>query len=167
MTTEWVSAVASTVGTLVAAIGLFVIVRTLQHSQKQNENSIYQLITSRMASITETFLEYPELRPYFYGSQNLQKPSSSDQLMHCRVQAMCEMLFDHAEVVLTQPSIMGDLGRSYEGYFRDLVTHSPALKNYWRKRRNWYIHDLQKIFDPIVGLEGVETDPEQSFKGPS
>jgi predicted permease len=60
MTTEWVSAVASTGGTLVAAIGLFLIVRTLQHSQKQNKNSIYQLVTSRMASITETFLEYPE-----------------------------------------------------------------------------------------------------------
>jgi len=60
------------------------------------------------------------------------------------------MLFDHAEVVLARPNVMGALGESYEAYFCDLVSHSPALQERWRTRRNWYVALLQQIFDEVV-----------------
>lgn len=159
MTAEWTSAVASMVGAFTAAIGLYAIWRTLRHAEKQNENSIYQLVTSRMASITQTFLELPELRPYFYDGRDPADLSSTDPLLHARVQAMCEMLFDHAEVVLARPQVMGSLGESYRAYFCDLVSHSLALQDYWRKRRHWYIASLQEIFDGVVNRAVTTMDP--------
>jgi hypothetical protein len=60
------------------------------------------------------------------------------------------MLFDHAEVVLARPNVMGALGESYGAYFCDLVSHSPALQERWRTRRNWYVALLQQIFDEVV-----------------
>jgi hypothetical protein len=154
MTADWIGAMASLIGAVAAGVGLFAIWRTLRHAQEQNENSIYQLVTNRMASITEKFLEHPEIRPYFYEDSRLDEEHPSFAVVNAKIKVMCEMLFDHAEVVLARPNVMGALGESYQAYFCDLVSHSPALQEYWRTRRNWYVAPLQQIFDEVV-ITGV------------
>jgi hypothetical protein len=103
-----------------------------------------------MSAISRAFLDLPELRPYFYDSEDASDLRGKNLILHLRVEAMCEMLFDHAEVVLEQPKTMGPLGESYEQYFCDLVRSSPALRTYWQKRRQWYVPRLQTFFDEVV-----------------
>lgn len=155
ITAEWLGAISSVVAALAAAIGLFAIWRTLRNAEEQSKNSIYQLVTTRMSSINEKFLEYPELRPYFYADQALSGGSDpTSTATGARVNSMCELLFDHAEVVLGRPHIMGTLGESYQAYFCDLIEHSPAMRDYWRIRRQWYVAPLRQIFDAAVARSG-------------
>jgi hypothetical protein len=161
VTREWVSAVASVVTALASAMGLFAIWRTLRNNEEQSKNSVYQLVTSRMSAISRTFLELPELRPYFYEGKDASNLTAADPVLNSRLLAMCEMLFDHAEVVLAPPRMMGSLGESYERYFCDLVCSSPVLRTYWRARREWYVPALQTLVDEVVdhrrGRESMPT----------
>ena len=144
------SAIASALAVLFSAFGLLAIWRTLRHQQEQNRNSIYQMVTSRMSGISQIFLQLPELRPYFYDGRDNADLATTDPTLDARVQSMCEMLFDHAEVVLERPRVMGALGDSYERYFCDLVTRSPAMREYWRERRDWYVPAIQALFDGVL-----------------
>jgi hypothetical protein len=162
VTPEWVSTIALVVTALASAIGLFAIWRTLRVNEEQTKYSVYQLVTSRMSTISRTFLDLPELRPYFYAGKDASDLPAVNPNLDSRVRAMCEMLVDHAEVILERPDVMGELGESYERYFCDLLRSSPALRSYWQERRNWYIPKLQKLFDDTV--KEMDTCPDSTVE---
>ena len=149
MSPDWANAVASVVAAMASAIGLFAIWRTLRTSEAQSKNSVYQLVTTRMSAISRSFLDMPELRPYFYDCEDDSNLKEKPEL-YSRVNIMCEMLFDHIEMIVEQPKVMGLVGESYERYFDDLLHSSPALQNYWQKNRSWYVPRLQRFVDEVL-----------------
>jgi hypothetical protein len=102
---------------------------------------------STINQVTCIYLQYPELRPYFIDGA----AEPSDEPIRTRVSVLAELIVDQMSLVIQSEVLFSEEYRkAWRAYFRDMATSSPAIREYWRERRNWYEPAMQAILDPFV-----------------
>jgi hypothetical protein len=100
---------------------------------------------SSTLTLDRLFVEYPDLRPYFYDGVDIDAKDPSFR----RVQALAEMHLDvfdyklkHAETFAAyQP-----FREAEERWIRDMFRSSPILRRYCELRKGWYSQKLRDLF---------------------
>lgn len=126
-----------TIATGVATIAIFVSVWLVRKQVKQQaEDSRAELITamtSLMISVSRVFIEYPEMREYFYGGKT---PSEDDRQRAEAIAVTIADAMDHVAAFLDP--MPAPTQRAWKAYFRDMFDKSPMLRDYLREHVEWY-----------------------------
>jgi hypothetical protein len=101
--------------------------------------AITDLLTSAHLEIGRALIEYPRLRPLFYGdeaSEDLEPLTYEDEL---RARTIAENLLDTFDLSF-EASREADVAwvDPYRIYFDDMMRRSPFIVNYLRTRSSWY-----------------------------
>jgi hypothetical protein len=100
---------------------------------------------SLLQTVLVQFVQYPELRPYFYDSKPL--PVNEPELS--RVKAMADLFADalyaglHARLLLAGDGV----NQAWCNYASDLLSTSPALRDLWTEHPDWWPQDLAEMLD--------------------
>ncbi len=110
---------------------------------KATNASVYSNIPIMMIGIDRFFVDYPELKLYFYN--NVAVPKGHPD--YGQAYTAAEMLVDFMDGVIVNERYMEDYPwEAWESYFRDLYRSSPILREYWEERSYWYadtrLHDI-------------------------
>lgn len=151
-------------------------VRAHEKAVKQNAVTAIYSLSNETSKI---FVQYPEVRGYFYREDRGKKGMSDDELRRAfdaedpikraRIRACCEMLADFMQQALEQHDLLsGDDWNTWWNYFMDAWDESPILRDYFNDRTYWYIVDealrpLDATGKPITDhtLEGTR-DKQQT-----
>lgn len=112
--------------------------------------------------ISQAFLDFPELRPYFYEG----KACPATDVNYHRVMVVCEMHLDFFDS-FTDDYVykLPDMARGaksrilWDNYFRDTFATSPALRQYARNQQDWYSMDFTQYFGPEDEAELAAPSP--------
>lgn len=122
-----------------------VIVTQTQYTLESVERNVFGVVTNQNLAEDAIFVRNPELRPYFYGGQDITK---ADPLYN-KVQATAEFLLDYFESLTTQlrkyPLVWRHEKESWEKNIIDMLCWSPVLCRYIDRHRGWYDDDLQEL----------------------
>jgi hypothetical protein len=108
----------------------------------------YGTIAAHTLEIDRLFIERPYLRPYFYGGKDLSK---ADKETYHRVMAMAEFQLDAFDAIMTQRDYLPDDKdkqedlQTWQRYFEDSFTKSPALCERISWNPDWYMTSLVNI----------------------
>jgi hypothetical protein len=109
-----------------------------QIAGSQAKSEIYETVDR----ILYGFLDYPELRKYFYEGADLPEPSPGDDSdVRGRVLTFAELFADVIERGLdTYRSIdpAADFQSPMEEYAKDLISTAPALRYWVREHPGWW-----------------------------
>jgi hypothetical protein len=112
-----------------------------------NRGLLAYQVESEMMQITCTFLQYPELHPYFVDGAAVPQ----DEPIRTRIHVLAEMIVDHMSLVVQNEVLFSEeYSNAWHTYFRDMATSSPAIREYWRERRSWYDPVMKNIMDDAV-----------------
>ncbi|ADP81085.1 hypothetical protein [Pseudofrankia inefficax] len=99
------------------------------------DRTAHQTLSELALRLSEAFLEYPELRPYFYDRKEL----SSDDASANRVLAMAEMMLDACEWVLQGRYKLSKYDRAgWESYARHMLENSPVMRANLAEHSDWH-----------------------------
>lgn len=128
---------ATTAVALAVTVGGFVVVYfQLRNANEALSGGVNASVSTWTFEIDKAFLEHPELRPYFYGGQDI---APDDPNFH-KAEAMAEFLLDSFDSI---ESFKGDIpaGIPHEGWVNwiyDCYGNSPLLRRYAAKQSRWY-----------------------------
>jgi hypothetical protein len=139
----------------VALFGNFVLIGSVvllglqvRHGARATLASVYQAMNDNMLQINRLFVDRPLLRPYFYGEQELTDESPEERE---RVEATAELFTNFIDNVLTQmPLLPSNLAEPWRIYFGSVTTSSPVLREFWKRRREWYSEEMRALLDPLI-----------------
>jgi hypothetical protein len=145
---EWVIAIGTCVGALIALLTLLVLWRQLKDLSTSIQGSTYQNVINLMIEIDRFFITHPDLKSYFYNGKKL---TAADEIESARVTSTAEMLLDFFDNVYHQKALLSEEKfRAYLIYMRTLCGRSEALQNQLDRNSNWYppkfVHDLQQSY---------------------
>ena len=150
----------------VVLVGLQVREMTKQssHGVRATLASVYQAMNDNMLQINRLFIDRPVLRRYFYGEQGLTDESPEERE---RVEATAELFTNFIDNVLTQlPLLPSNLAEPWRTYFSSVTTSSPVLREFWKRRRDWYSEEMRALLDPlIVRSEQAASPPVKADEG--
>ena len=138
--------------------------RQSSHGARATLASVYQAMNDNMLQINRLFIDRPSLRPYFYGGQEVTDESRDERE---RVESTAELFTNFIDNVLTQmPLLPSHLAEPWRNYFRSVITSSPVLCEFWRRRRQWYSDEMRALVDPLVeGPQHAASVPMRSDGG--
>jgi hypothetical protein len=115
---------------------------------------------SLLQTVLVQFVEYPELRPYFYDS----KPPPVDEPERSRVKAMADLFADALYVGLHTGLLLPGEGvhQAWCNYASDLLNTSPALRELWTQHPEWWPKDLADMLDIRGCVQAPVTEAEKS-----
>lgn len=124
-------------------ISLFYTRRAVRHLERQVEQEAHLLEASTYYSASELvlqfdriFIEFPDLRPYFYGDR--QVPSNNPRLKN-QVEATVEFVLDVLECVWDQrDKFPEEVLESWQEWIHELFERSPAMQTFYSERNQWY-----------------------------
>jgi hypothetical protein len=124
-----------------AFVGLIFSIRSLREATFA---SVYQGIADQRHDLDKLFVETPELRPHFYGT-NKQLPD--DERERERVLATAELIVDFADNFVAQSPLLPSRydEQAYGRYFRDLYRRSLAIQRFWSESGDWYCDELRDL----------------------
>jgi cold shock protein len=108
--------------------------------------------------ICKLFMQYPELRPYFYGRSEVDaKTVTREQVQECsdppppKVAFMCEAIFGLVEhAILQKRNLPGDAWRNCWGpYAMERLEQSEAMERFFESNAHWYSHRMRKAMKSI------------------
>jgi hypothetical protein len=109
------------------------------------EGSIFANITSQTLAEDQIFIQYPELRPYFYEGKDT---NPNDPLYH-KIHATAEYLldfFDSLESLMKKyPYLWIHERREWEANAVDMFAWSPVLCRYLEATKDWYSDELYTL----------------------
>jgi hypothetical protein len=118
------------------------------HGARATLASVYQAMNDNMLQINRLFIDRPALRPYFYGERELTDESPDERE---RVEATAELFINFIDNVLTQmPLLPSNLAAPWRTYFGSVITSSPVLSEFWKRRREWYSEEMRALLDPLT-----------------
>jgi hypothetical protein len=158
--------VGEAVAGIAALVGLFALVCQVRHLASQTKYqgdqtknqadqikyqgdairaSVIQGITTQMLTIDQVFVEYPQLRPFFY---EINLPLPEDHPEHDRALSIAEMLVDLIDSVISLKDHLGSdvAQRGWQKYAHELYTRSVLLHDYVDSHEAWYMPDTIKYF---------------------
>jgi hypothetical protein len=137
------------VGYLLVVLSLLAAWVQLRQFSEQNRMTVHQEREGSTLALDRVFVEYPEVRDYFYGGTDIDEKDP----LYKRVEAVAEMHLDvfdyklkHAENFREyQPFLDVE-----ENWIRDMFRTSPVLRKYVEKRQNWYSEKLRGLRDQAL-----------------
>lgn len=135
-------------GGLIVAIGGFAAVGiNIYHLTKQTEllvksvqGDIYASVTNNLATTKQIFIDYPELRPYFYSGL----PCEKDDQNHARALLVAEHLLDFFDAILLEKAPLWPEA-VWKKYIADSFKKSPILCDYLEEKQDWYTEELFRL----------------------
>jgi hypothetical protein len=122
--------------------------RQSSHGVRATLASVYQGMNDNMLQINRLFVDRPSLRPYFYEEQELDRESTEERK---RIEATAELFISFIDNVLTQmPLLPSHLAQPWRTYFASVTTSSPALREFWKRHREWYSDEMKALLDPLM-----------------
>jgi hypothetical protein len=143
---KW-SLVVQVVGFLLVSVSLLAAWLQLRFLTEQNRMLVHTEREASTLGLDRVFVEYPEIRPYFYGEADIEKTDP----LYRRVEAVAEMHLDvfdyklkHAETFKTYQPFEG----VEREWIRDMFRTSPVLRRYVDK--HWYSDELRGLRDEAL-----------------
>lgn len=126
----------SDVWTLVAiVISLLSAIYSYLLSRQAHHVSTYYGAIDLLRELDKTFLEYPDLRPYFYDG----KPFDVDDPNRDRVLAAAELVLDAFEWIwYRQDKLNAKSEEGWRAYTIDTFSSSPVLQQHYLASESWY-----------------------------
>jgi hypothetical protein len=122
-----------------------VIVAQTKYTLESVGSNVFGVITTQNLAADAIFINDPELRPYFYGGQDL---TEADPLYN-KVLATAEYLLDYFDSLISQlrkyPLVWRHEKETWEKNIIDILCRSPVLCRYLDRHREWYNNDLQEL----------------------
>lgn len=118
-------------------------------------SGLFQEFTSRMMSIQSVFVEYPELRPFFYGSRAIELEDADGNSFQ-RSLILAEMLLDSMEELTVLQEIASQAGAEAKislplpgwlEYLKDLYGLSPITQAFLFEHSDWYSPNLVQLLN--------------------
>ncbi len=127
---------------ILTGLGFFFINLQLRAARKARQIATYEDLYSRMHDIHKVFLEYPELRKYFYeGKHNKHEDAATIQ----RLQTIAEMMTDFFQQIHLQiESMPPSTAQGWKNYINTIVDNSPVSNTFLHKHQNWYPSNFVK-----------------------
>src|SRR5262249_22377425 len=98
--------------------------------------------------ISRIFVQYPELRPYFYDGKTIEE----DHPDYLRAESVAETILDiiwtmynQANRVANQEFVTGDAKNLWVAYVTDAFVGGPILVKILTKRQNWYGQEIVEV----------------------
>jgi len=160
---ELVSIVVSVAGSAAVLVTLWFVYRQTRIFARQTDyvartlaTSLADSINGRVEGITRIFIQYPDMRPYFYKGQAIDE-SHAD---YARAEAIAELFLDTLFAIADQAERGGELrpgqrvGTNWKAYVRDSFAQSPILVKFLTERQSWYSDKLVELM--LQGIKGKE-----------
>lgn len=161
MTTyEAVSLFISVAGFVTIMASLWLVYRQTRIFARQADylaRSIFENLSESMNrqshEISRIFVEYPELRPYFYDGKTIEE----DHADYLRAEAVAETILDifwtmanQADRAVKSEYVSGDARNLWVSYVTDAFADGPILVKILTKRQNWYGQEMVEIMQAAL-----------------
>ena len=133
---------------LVAAIGMYLILRQLYALRSQVGSSATASLYGQMIEMDRYFASNPDLKPYFYGCQTI--PENHDR--YGTVRSLAEMMADLIEHTYVQKDCLpSDVLPQWFEYFTDIYNDSPILRVHMAqdKSKKWYAQEILRMIEEV------------------
>jgi len=144
---ELISLAVWSVGSVAVIVSLYWVNRQTSLFAKQTEYVARSLMESMAANmnsqsqeVSRIFIQYPELRPFFYNAQTIEENNPD----YYRAEAVAELMLDIFWTMFTQSQrveggfIPKDPERLWASFVGDAFAQSPLLVKTLMRRQNWY-----------------------------
>lgn len=111
-------------------------------------------VESEGNQIAQLFLQHPELYRYFVD--NIATPQEGP--IRRQVHIVAKLIVDHMCLVIQSETLFNEEYRNaWRAYFQDIAASSPAIREYWQTRCNWYEAAMKDMMDGIITATGSAT----------
>jgi len=144
MTTyELISLIISALGFVAVVVSLAALFRQTRLLVTSSQCDTYESVTSNLSATKSIFIEHPELRPYFYGLQEINENDPN----YPKAVATAEHLLDFFDGVLLQQKHSPQLWNDglWKNYIRDCFSSAPILRDHLAKHKEWYTPELLRL----------------------
>ncbi len=148
---ETLSLIVSIISSITILVSLVLVYRQTRIFARQTDyvarsltDDVKQYLNAQSHEIGRIFIEYPELRPYFYEG----KPVTPEHPDYQRVEAIAEVILDIFWTMAEQTrgaAISPEKAagaRMWYSYVNDCFTNGPILVEVLKKRESWYGLDI-------------------------
>jgi hypothetical protein len=71
---------------------------------------------------------------------------------------VAKLIVDHMCLVIQSETLFNEEYRNaWRAYFQDITASSPAIREYWQARYNWYEAAMKDMMDGIAAATGSAT----------
>jgi len=171
---EVISLIVSVAGSVAVIVTLWFVYRQTRLFAQQTDyisrtllTGVTQSIGSEVEEITRLFIEYPEMRPYFYKGQSIDETHAH----YARAEAIAELLLDSLYSIAEQARRAGTLastqrpGANWDAYISDIFAQSPILVKFLTERQAWYTEELVELMRR--GVQANQSKPAGQAPQPS
>ncbi|RLK25185.1 hypothetical protein DER29_3171 [Micromonospora sp. M71_S20] len=132
-------------------------------SRRAHHVSTYYGVIGLFRELDKTFLEYPEIRPYFYDG----KPVGDDEPDRHRIRAAAELILDTFEWIWYRRKDLNAKGEEgWRAYIVDTFSSSPALQHHYASSASWYPGITRLIAEHGIALaDGMVSSGDVSVGG--
>ena len=119
--------------------------RQVEELRKGLRSSVYASGATHMFTVDEIFVQYPEMRAYFYEHEEI----DASNVNYRRATAIAELLLDYFQSAFQH---MEDFPKEWprdgwEEYIKYVFAHSPVLCQYLDSVRGWYTEKLIELWE--------------------
>ncbi|WP_320067665.1 hypothetical protein [Micromonospora sp. RTGN7] len=124
-------------------------------SRRAHDTSIYYGVIGLFRELDKTFIEHPEVRPYFYEG----KPVDVDDPNLQRVRAVAELVLDTFEWIwYRRKELNAEAEEGWMAYIFDTFYSSQALQEHYVRFPSWYPGIRRLIADHAIAQEDGTVD---------
>jgi hypothetical protein len=147
---ETLSLLISIAGSIGVIVSLWIWNRQTQIFNSQLMEGITQTITDYSLEISRLFIAHPEVRPYFFEGQTIDKSDPN----YLQAEAIAEVILDifwtmRSQAQRIQNPAFRNAGANsiWSLYVGDCFASSPLLTSFLQRRKDWYGDDLVKLME--------------------
>jgi len=128
---------------IVAVVALVASIASAIYAYRQGRRTLkvttYQGATDLTLQLDQVFIEYPQLRPFFYEGRPTPDANSGDDDLRHRVLATAEYALDIFECIWDHRDTYDQADReSWKVWICDMIAQSPACSALYVAERDWY-----------------------------
>jgi len=113
----------------------------LSNFSRVSRAQFYQQVTMMCVLRDQTFIENPDLWPYFYGGRK--EPRRKKQ--RAKVFAMSRILANLADGLASE-RVEGDFNGHWNRYYQDMYDKSPSFQSFWREHGQFWPDETRRRF---------------------
>lgn len=139
---EVVQAIGEAGSLMVGIVGFGVVIYQIRQLKKAIHGETHGKLYPENYETIKLFLEYPQLRPYFYDNTDITRSSPDYNLAITVAELFCS-LFEH--VVLQMENLPEYMRPEWENYIRSMYSSSPIIREHLNQNKTWYtklLHDI-------------------------
>jgi hypothetical protein len=152
MNPQWVSAIGTWFSGILVSCSLVFVWRQARTSSRQLLVSAEQQLISELANyhnlylmwfnVDRVFVEYPDLRPFFYGRRDADESGVTDDIRK-KLDAVSHMMLDCFDDVYHHLEHLPASTRNpWDIFMQDMYRHTPYLKGFLKNNEQWYSPDF-------------------------